>query len=167
MALLAVLSMLLAPFATAGPAGGGDTTVGTLPTSGTAYTRTKAATPILIERVLAGDDGTTLTAARCGILLVARTEGGWIPATADGAGEAWTASWVSSGTTFTITIVQQPNETDDQAADRLDRKVRAMQRLRPRDGPATGSPQGVQAEPRTRPVLEHEGLTRPTMLLVA
>lgn len=166
LALLTLLSLALAPYATASP-GGGDTTVGTLPVSGTAYTRTRSTPPIVVERLIAGDDGTTITAARDGILLVARTSTGQENATQGTPLEPMSASWVSGGTTFTVTIYVQPGESDDDAADRLDRRVRAMQRRRPRDGAATGQPQGVWLHPPIERELEAPFLTRAELRLAA
>lgn len=144
-AILAMLSLLLAPFATASPGAvhdpsiaGGDEVIGTLPHRTNAeVTRSivLSTSPLVIERRLAGEDGVTISAQHGGVILVARS--GTMDATA-ATPETWSASWVSGGTTFTVTITQAQNETDDQAADRLDRKVRAMQRLRPRDGDSTG-----------------------------
>jgi len=154
-ALLALISLLLSPVATASPrsagdpsVAGGDEVIGTLPgrvADVTRYTLELSTCPVVIEKQLAGEPGVTITAARAGLILVARSSPpGTIDATV-ATPEVWTASWVSSGTTFTVTITQEQNETDDQAAQRLDRKVRAMQRLRPRDGDSTGpgGPTGV------------------------
>lgn len=142
------IALLLSPFATASPrsagdpsVAGGDEVIGTLPgriADVTRYTLELSTCPVVIEKQLAGEPGVTITAARAGLILVARSSPpGTIDATL-AAPEVWSASWVSSGTTFTVTITQETNETDDQAAERLDRKVRAMQRLRPRDGDSTG-----------------------------
>lgn len=93
--------------------------------------------PIVIQRTLVGAPGTVLTADRGDILLIA-SSGQW-----GGAEDATapptvvTTTWVSGGATIVVTVTQGPNEDIPTFTRRVDATVRALQNLRPRDGPST------------------------------